>query len=325
MSTKISVNRLAFQVLKRMLENPNFYNVKIEETASGATLLDCGIKAKGGFEAGKAITEICLGGCGKAEIIIEHYGRLSLPTILVYTDHPAIATLGSQFAGWQIKAQGYFAIGSGPARALALEPKEIYEKIAYSDQSEKGIVVLETSSYPPEMVIQKIADECKIQTENLYFVLVPTESLAGSIQVSGRIVETGIHKLVKLGLNPNVFASAWGYAPIMSVHPKFVKAMGRTNDAILYGGVAYYTVAGVDDEELRQAIAKAVSKTSERYGKTFFEIFKEANYDFYKIDPNLFAPAEIIINNTETGNTFKAGEINPEILAQSLKIQFKMK
>ena len=320
MNIKISVNRLAFQILERLLSNPNIYNAKIEKNASGATLIDCGIKAKGGFEAGKAVTEVCLGGCGKAEITVQRYGELTLPTIFVYTDHPVIATLGSQFAGWQIKTEGYFAIGSGPARALALKPKEIYEKIAYRDEWEKAIVMLEANSHPPETVVKKIADDCNIETENLYFVLVPTESLTGSIQVSGRIVETGIHKLVKLGLNPNIFQNAWGYAPIMPVHPKFVKAMGRTNDAILYGGIAHYTVAYTNEEELKQTVAKAVSEASESYGKPFIEIFKEAGYDFYKIDPNLFAPAAIIISNTKTGNTFKAGKINSEVLRKSLKV-----
>lgn len=320
---KISVNQLAFQILNRLLENPNIYGVKIEKNSSGTTLIDCGIQAKGGFEAGKAVTEICLGGCGKAEITIQEYGGCTLPTVFVYTDHPAIATLGSQFAGWQIKTKDYFAIGSGPARALALKPKELYEKIAYADNWENAIVVLETSSYPPETVLQKIADDCRVENEHLYVILVPTESLAGSIQVSGRIVETGIHKLLKLRLNPNVVEYAWGYAPIMPTHPKFVRAMGRTNDAILYGGVAHYMVNHANEEMLEQIISQAVSEASESYGKPFIEIFKKANYDFYKIDPNLFAPAAITISNIKTGKTFQAGRTNSEVLKKSLELTIK--
>jgi len=314
----LSVNRLAWKLLDKLCENPDFYGVKVEKTGSGTTIVDAGIEAKGGFQAGKIITEICMGGCGKAEIIPRRYGELELPSIFVYTDHPVIATLGSQFAGWQIKEGDYFAIGSGPARALALKPKEIYEKIGYSDNFDKAVVVLETDKHPPEKLLERFVKDCHVLSKNLAVILTPTASLAGATQVSGRIVETGIHKLGKLGLNPNVILYAWGCAPIPPIHPKFVQAMARTNDAILYGGIAYYTVEYEDEEKLKEIVEKAPSKASKNYGKIFIKIFKEVNYDFYKIDPNLFAPAIIIVNNIQTGKIFRAGEINAEILTKSL-------
>jgi len=314
----LSVNRLAWKLLEKLCANPDFYCVKVEKTSFGPTVVDAGIEAKGGFEAGKIITEICMGGCGKARITSRKYGNWTFPTIFVYTEHPVIATLGSQFAGWQIKEGDYFAIGSGPARALALKPKEIYEKIRYRDSFEKAIVVLETDKHPPRQILERFSEECKISPENLVIILTPTTSIAGVTQVSGRIVETGIHKLNKLGFDPNVIVNAWGCAPIPPVHPKFAKAMARTNDAILYGGIAYYTVEYGDEEKLKEIVEKAPSQASEAHGKPFLEIFKEANYDFYKIDPNLFAPALIIVNNVKTGRTFKAGKINSQILIDSL-------
>ena len=318
MKKALSVNRLAWKLLDKLCENPDFYGVKVEKTGSGATIVDAGIEAKGGFQAGKIITEICMGGCGKAEIIPRRYGELELPSIFVYTDHPVIATLGSQFAGWQIKEGDYFAIGSGPARALALKPKEIYEKIGYRDDFDKAVVVLETDKHPPEKLLERFVKDCHVLSKNLAVILTPTASIAGATQVSGRIIETGIHKLSKLGLDPNVILYAWGCAPISPIHPKFVKAMARTNDAILYGGITYYAIEYEDEEELKEIVEKAPSKASKDYGKLFIEIFKEADYDFYKIDPNLFAPAIIIVNNIQTGKIFRAGEINAEILTKSL-------
>jgi len=314
----LSVNRLAWKLLDKLCKNPDFYGVKVEKTGSGATVVDAGIEAKGGFQAGKIITEICMGGCGKAEIIPRRYGELELPSIFVYTDHPVIATLGSQFAGWQIKEGDYFAIGSGPARALALKPREIYEKIGYRDDFDKAVVVLETDKHPPEKLLERFVKDCHVLSKNLAVILTPTASIAGATQVSGRIIETGIHKLSKLGLDPNVILYAWGCAPISPIHPKFVKAMARTNDAILYGGITYYVIEYEDEEELKEIVEKAPSKASKDYGKTFIEIFKEVNYDFYKIDPNLFAPAILIVNNIQTGKIFRAGEINAEILTKSL-------
>jgi methenyltetrahydromethanopterin cyclohydrolase len=308
---------LAWKILEKLCDNPEFYGVTVEKTGYGTTIVDAGIKAKGGFQAGKLITEICMGGCGKAKIINKQYGDMELPSIFVYTENPAIATLGSQYAGWQIKEGDYFAIGSGPARALALKPKEIYEEIGYKDDFDKGIIVLETDKPPPEKLLERFTKDCKISPENLAVILTPTASITGATQVSGRIVETGIHKLRRLGLNPKTILYACGCAPIPPIHPKFTRAMARTNDAILYGGTTYFIIEHENEEALKEIVEKAPSKASKNYGKPFIEIFKEANYDFYKIDPNLFAPATITINNFKTGSTFQNGEINVKALSES--------
>ena len=315
---KLNVNLSALPLVKKLCTKAENYGVVVEETESGATLIDAGINAKGGFLAGKIITEICLGGYGKAKIFPAQYSDFVLPSIFVQTDHPAVSTLGSQFAGWQIKAGKYSAIGSGPARALALKPKELYEEIKYKDEADVAVLVLETSKKPPDEVIQRISKQCKVAPKNLFLILVPTTSLAGSTQISGRIVETGLHKLTKLGLDPQAVKYACGYAPIVPVHPRFDEAMGRTNDAILYAGTAYYMVSYEDDEKLEELVSKAPSSASKSYGRPFLEIFKEANYDFYKIDPGLFAPAVIVVNNVKTGKIFRAGNLNIEVFKKSI-------
>ena len=284
-------------------------------------MIDAGIEAKGGLLAGRIITEICLGGYGKAEIFCKQYDDLELPSIFIYTDHPAIAALGSQFAGWQIKVGKYTAIASGPARALALKPRELYEKIEYGDKADVAVLVLETAKEPPEDVVTYISGECKVLPDHLSLIMVPTSTITGSTQISGRIVETGMHKLMKLGLNPKLITQACGYAPIAPVHPKFAEAMGRTNDAIMYTGVAYYITSYDDDEKLRELVDRAPSSASKSYGKPFIEIFKEAGHDFYKVDPSLFAPAVLIVNNSKTGNTFKAGKIDANVFKQSIALQ----
>ena len=316
----LSVNRLGWKVLEKLCEDTDFYGVKVQKADSGTTIVDAGVKAKGGLQAGRIITEICMGGCGKARITSRKYGKLELPSIFVHTDHPAIATLGSQYAGWQINEEGYFAIGSGPARALALKPEEIYREIGYRDDFNKAIVVLETEKFPPATLLERLVSDCKIPRENLFVILTPTTSVAGAVQVSGRIVETGIHKLRKLGLNPNAILHAWGSAPIPPIHPKFADAMARANDAILYGGTAYYIVEYEDEEELKKIVKNAPSNASKDYGQPFIEIFKEANYDFYKVDPNLFAPAIVVVNNVKTGATFQSGKVNAEALAKSFGV-----
>ena len=313
----ISVNRLARRILEKLLSSPDLYGIKVEETAAGTTIIDAGIKAKGGFEAGRLITEICMGGCAKAEMTSRSYGDLELPTILVYSDNPLIATLGSQYAGWQINEEGYSAICSGPARALASKPKKIFDEIEYTDKCDKAIVILETDKIPGQKILERFCKECKVSSENLTIILTPTTSVSGAVQISGRIIETGMHKLRRLGLDMKSVLHAFGYAPIAPVHEEFAVAMARTNDSILYGGTAYYTVGCGDEEKLREIVKEAPSSASKAYGRPFGEIFKDADFDFYKVDPDLFAPAVLIINSTKTGNTYMNGKINVDALKQS--------
>jgi methenyltetrahydromethanopterin cyclohydrolase len=316
----LSVNRIAWQLVERLIEKAEEYGVAVKKTSSGTTLIDAGIECKGGFLAGKIVTEICLGGLGRAELSFTQYGDLRLPSIFVSTCHPAVATLGSQLAGWQLKFDDYSAIGSGPARALALKPRKIYRKIDYEDSADVAVLALETTNTPPEKVIKHISTLCGVRPDNLTIILFSTSTLTGSTQISGRVVETGVHKLVELGVDPKLITYGCGLAPIAPVHPKFSEAMGRANDAILYGGVTWYTICLEDEEQLKELIERAPSSASKDYGRPFSQIFKRAGYDFYQIDPGLFAPAILFVNNIKTGNTFRAGKINVEVLRKSMKL-----
>jgi methenyltetrahydromethanopterin cyclohydrolase len=313
----LSVNRLGWRLLEVILRNADLYEVNVQKIRKGAIVVDAGIDAKGGFQAGRLITEICMGGLGNARILSKQYGSLELLSIFVYTDHPSVATLGSQFAGWNIKGESFSAIGSGPARALALKPGKIYEEIEYKDTSDRAIIILETEKFPSAELMQRISKDCHVKPEKLVVILTPTNSLVGAIQISGRILETGIHKLRKVGLDPKTILSAWGCAPIPTVHPESVTAMARTNDAILYGGTAFYTVKFEDEDKLKEMVDSAPSNAAKTFGTPFIEIFKAAKYDFYKIDPNLFAPAVVVVNNARTGRVFQAGQIMPDILEKS--------
>jgi methenyltetrahydromethanopterin cyclohydrolase len=324
---KINLNNSALSLVKKLCSEADKYGVTFEQSESGATLVDAGINAEGGFLAGELVTEICLAGYGKATISPIQYGDIVLPSVFVQTDHPALSLLGSQFAGWQIKGEGYSAIASGPARALALKPKDLYVKLNHKEESDIAVIVLETEKAPPEAVIQQIALKCNVLPKNLFIVMFSTTSLTGATQVSGRIVETGLHKLERLELDPLIVKHAWGYAPIVPVHPNSGEAMGRSNDAILYGGVTNYTVNFEDEKRLEEIVRQAPSSASEllkeakrlaQKNPRFLDIFKEAGFDFYKIDTNIFAPAIVAITNNLTGKTFRAGNLDIEVMKNSL-------
>ncbi|RLE63112.1 MAG: methenyltetrahydromethanopterin cyclohydrolase [Thermoprotei archaeon] len=237
-----------------------------------------------------------------------------------FIEHPVLACMASQYAGWRISHGKYFAMGSGPARALAKKPKRLYKEIGYEDDSDEAVLVLEASKLPNTEVLNIIAEKCGVAPSNLYVLVVSTSSLAGSIQISCRIAETGIHRLHMLHFPLDKIINAAGVCPIAPVHPDPTIMMGRTNDALIYAGETFYVVDFENEDELKDFVEKTPSSKSPSYGKPFFEIFKEADYDFYKIDPGLFAPAKITMYNVKTGNMFTSGEVNVKVLKKSWKL-----
>lgn len=312
-----SVNRGAIEVVKTILDGKDGLDCRVEEISNGATIIDAGIECTGSAELGRLIGEVCLGGLGSVKLNTMYIGDLELPAVIVGTDYPKIATLGSQYSGWTIKVGKYFAMGSGPARALARVEKKLYEELDYKDKSRKGVIVLESRVKPNEVVTEYIAKKCGISTSNLSCIVVPTASIAGSVQISSRIVDVGIHKLHEIGFDPERVRRGFGVAPIAPVAKNDNRAMGLTNDCILYGGRTTYFVRSENDN-LQEIVDKVPSSTSDQYGQPFYDLFKSFDFNFYKVEPLLFSPAEITINHIESGKVFHAGKLNPEVLKNSL-------
>lgn len=315
----VSVNREAYKIVKDLIDNADLYRVKVYELPSGATVIDTGLEAEGGYEAGARLTEVCMGGLGKSTISFAQYGDLTLPVNVIVTDHPAVSLLGSQLAGWTIKVEDFFGMASGPARALALKPKSVFEKIGYRDEADVAVVVIETSKRPTDAVAEYISKECGVDVRNLYILLTTTTSIAGSTQIAGRIVETGLYRLDFLGLDPKCVISGVGYAPIMPLHPDSGKMLAREEDSLIYGGITNFTIDFDDDGKLKELVEKAPATTSKFYGKTSYETLKSVNFDWSKLDPAFFAPGFISVTNKKTGATYEAGRVDPEMLKESLK------
>ncbi|MTK64012.1 MAG: methenyltetrahydromethanopterin cyclohydrolase [Methanobacterium sp.] len=319
----VSVNLEAKKTVDYMIENADDIGIAVSKLENGATILDCGVNVAGSFKAGELYTKICLGGL--AEVGISIPGDLSenfaIPSVKVKTNFPAISTLGAQKAGWSVSVGDYFALGSGPARALSLKPAETYEEIDYKDDADIAILTLESDKLPGEDVADKIASECGVKSEDVYLLVAPTSSLVGSIQIAGRVVENGTYKMLEfLKFDVKKVKHAAGIAPIAPVDPDGLKAMGKTNDAVLFGGRTYYYVESEEGDDIKAVAEQLPSSSSEGYGKPFFDVFKEAEFDFYKIDKGMFAPAEVVINDMRTGETFRAGGVNVELLMKSFGI-----
>lgn len=313
---QLSPNRQAIAFIKEFLERPEQLKVKIKEIDK-VTVVDCGIDAKGGWEAGVLLAKICLGGLAQISLHWADFGDLRWPAVEVVTDHPVRACMASQYAGWFIKKDKYTAMGSGPARAV-VHSEELFSKLGYADSSDIAVLCLEGGKIPTPEAVRMIVDKCRCRPENLYILIAPTASAAGSLQIAARSVETGLHKLMELGYDLNRIENGWGIAPVPPLAENDLSALGRTNDAILYGTTVHYTLDD-DDEHLKTLITKVPSSSSRDYGVGFQELFKRYG-NFYDIDPLLFSPAQVWFSNKRTGRSFSCGEIRPDLLKKSFRI-----
>lgn len=317
-ASRLSVNALARPLLARLLDEADGFGVAVRREANGVCIVDAGVEARGSIAAGLLIAEICMGGLGRARL--EPGGREGWPTWLgVASSQPVLACLASQYAGWSLAAskeetggRKFFSLGSGPARALAGKEK-LFGELGYRDRATSGVLVLEVDRAPPAVIVDKVLRDCGLATEGLTFILTPTTSLAGTTQVVARVLEVALHKAHELGFTLGNIVEGAAAAPLPAPSPEGVEAMGRTNDAILYGGRVHLTVRG-DDAAAKRLAEALPSGNSRDHGRSFAEIFKDSGYDFYKIDGALFAPAEVWVSNADTGSTFHCGALDMALL-----------
>ncbi len=328
----IKINNLTLKLVKKIIENKELYKADIQKLENGSTVLDM---ANASWTGGKLVGEICMGGLGNVEFSSYDLDGHYIPSVNVYTSEPIISCMASQLAGWSVKLKKevekdgkmkkkvlFQSLGSGPARAKS-KTEKLFEEIDYTDDSDCAIIVFETDKLPNSEVMDIVATKSGVSPSDTYAVCAPTACLTGSIQVAARIVETGIHKLHEIHFPLEVLKDGFGTTSIAPIAKDDLGAMGRTNDSISAAGLTYYTI-DVDKEkeaELFELLKKAPANTSSSYGKPFLETFKAADYDFYKIDPGLFAPAKYTMTNVRTGKSITVGEVNHELLKLSYKLK----
>ncbi len=345
MALNLAMNRRAARLVEEMISKAEKLRVDVHELPCGSIVVDCGVEAEGSLSAGLYAARICVGDLAEFSISTVDYDGLALPVINVWTDYPVITSLGAQLGDWEVDVGGYHAIGSGPARALALDrplpravavnravheergyrilsPRQVYEEIGYSETADVAVIVLESSELPSDEVMTDIAGKCGVDPSDLYALVTPTTSLVGSVQIAGRVVEVGIHKLMLLGFDLKSIRFGSGCSPIAPPHPDMAEAMGRVNDMIRYAGTTFYAV-DVDEEyepHLRELLARVPTAGSENYGKTFMEIFREAGCEFYGVDLGEFSPAVITVTNLRSGRVFTEGRVDADMVRRVLGV-----
>ncbi len=311
----MKLNASALRRCEQLIERASARRVVVERGEGGARLIDCGVDARGGLEAGRAMAEICLADLGRVDFVPGDPNLWPGIAVTVSTDQPVAACMASQYAGWPIGGEKFFAMGSGPMRAVRGR-EELFERIGHREQSEQVIGVLESSRMPHVEICIHVAEDCGVEPRNVTLLIAPTSSIAGTVQVVARSVETTLHKMYELGFDITKVNSGFGVAPLPPVAADDLTGIGRTNDAVLYGGQVTLWVDDAD-KQLQKLGPKIPSSASGDHGQPFADIFAKYDRDFYKIDPLLFSPAEVTLISLQTGHTFRYGETNRDILHHS--------
>jgi len=311
----LPLNELAHAEAEALLRQAGQARVTLVPVEGGGRIIDCGIQAEGGLQAGLAMARVCLAGLAEVTLEAGECFGTPWPQVSVRTDHPVAACLLSQYAGWQVSVGKYFAMGSGPMRAAAAR-EELFTELQYRESPAQVVGVLETRKLPTPEVFAYLAERTRVDPAAITLLVAPTASLAGSVQVVARAVETALHKLHTLGFDLQRIRSAHGVAPLAPVARNDLAGIGRTNDAVLYGGRVTLYVRG-DEASLRELGPRVPANSSPAHGEPFAEIFARAGHDFYKIDPQLFSPAEVVFQNLDTGRVLAFGHTAPGVLRQS--------
>jgi methenyltetrahydromethanopterin cyclohydrolase len=312
----LSLNDRALELADRLAGDAEALGVAVATLFNGTRVIDCGAHAAGGFEAGRRFAEICMAGLGSvayAPLVLD--GRW-MPGVTVTTDRPAVACLAAQYAGWRLDYEGYFAMGSGPGRSL-IHAEDLYDDLDWDEQASGAVLCLETREPPPAEVADFVAQRAGVPPSALTLLMAPTASVAGGVQIAARVVETALHKLHELDFDVKRVVAGFGSCPLPPVAADDAAALGRTNDAVLYGGQVHLTVESDDDDALRDLVERLPASASSDYGEPFGKVLKDANFDFYEIDPLLFSPAQIRLTSLGSGRSFEAGAVNLEVLERS--------
>ena len=315
----ISINREAMKIVRTVLAEPEALGVVVSRLTNGATVIDMGQHAPGGWLAAKYYTLVTLGGLGDVSYEPFMLGDRMLPAVRIAVDRPLEACVASQIAGWRLDPLGtpHAAIGAGPARTLnRADPDKYVKMIGYYDDADETVVAIQTARPITADIADTVAQACQLKPENVYILVAPNASLVCAVQVSARIIEQTLHRLPEEDFDIKAVRYAQGYCVVPPLAADETVAMGRINDALLYGGASTLYVESTD-AAVAEVVQRITSSASPAYGRPFLEIFNDAGQDFYQIPLDLHSPAAVTINNLSTGHTFSAGAINYDVLKQS--------
>jgi methenyltetrahydromethanopterin cyclohydrolase len=305
-----SLNRMAVELVDEAIDFADELGIEVRELESGATVLDFGVEAPGGIEAGMLLAEVQTAGLATMSTRLRSVADAPRPHVELSTDRPGLALLGAQKAGWELSTDDFEGLGSGPARALVgTEP--VYEQLGYRDAFDLTVLTVETDTVPGEAVARQVAERADVPESGVFLLPFRTASVAGSVSVAARAAELAVYRLFERGYDLADVATASASAPVPPVAGDERTAMARANDAVAYGGEVHLTLRA--DPEAPEAL---VAAAADEHGRPFADVFAEADWEFGAVSREAFAPARLTVD-VVGGSTHAVGRRREDVLAES--------
>ncbi len=285
--------------------------------SNGATVIDMGVKAKGGWLAAKLFTETDLGCLGTLEYRTMKMGAHRMPVASIFVDRPNIAELGAHDAFLYVEHHGVKRSVSGPIRTIrGLD--HFAQAISYRDSyAEVGVCHIQIDTLPDEALLNSIAEAVQWPVNKLVLLCAKTAGLTGSAQVCARNVEQSLPSLLDQGFPIDNILYACGSSPIPAVVDDEQLAYGRVNDGLIYGQETCLYVDCEDAEIERLKDILPFSKNTDVYGIPFEELFARCENQWCNVPREWDAPCKVNFFNVRSGQKFSIGEIHEGVLLRA--------
>jgi methenyltetrahydromethanopterin cyclohydrolase len=303
-----SLNAAALDLVDEAMDFADELGIAVHHLENDAVVLDFGVTADGGIEAGLLLAEIVTGGLATVQSRTGTVDGSPLTHVDLETDHPRLALLSSGMADWEPALMD--AAGSGPARLLAGDGAP-----AGTDHEEEfdfAVLALEAERLPAEPVAEDVASRCGVPASGVFLPTAPLASVAGAVATAARASEVALLRLAHLGYDTGAVVSAAGSAPVPGIAADRETALARSNDAIAHGGDVHLIV-----EEPFDRFAEVPYGATDHGGDSMTAAFEDAGWDLQDVDPGAFAPARVTID-VRGGDTHRFGTRDEERLAALL-------
>ncbi len=303
------LNRMATELVDEAIDFADELAIAVDATEGDAAVLDFGVDAPGGIEAGLLLAEIQTAGLATVQTRLGSVAGSPRPLVELSTDHPALALLCAGKAGWELSVDGYEGLGSGPARAL-VAGEDVFEHVGYREDYDFAVLAIESDELPDGTVAGAVASRTGVPESGVFLPTCALASIAGSVTAASRAAELAVYRLVELGYDPSHVLAATGSAPVAPVAESEATAMAATTDAIAYGGRVHLIVDAPFDQ-----FDAVVSSAATDYGQPFRSIFDGVGWAFEQLTRDLFGPAELVVD-VRGGKTHSVGDTHDDLLAE---------
>jgi methenyltetrahydromethanopterin cyclohydrolase len=305
-------------LVRSLVDDAPALEIDAQRGAAGALLIDCGVAARGSWEAGRRIAELAHGGMMRATLGMTDVQGIPLPEFVGDSWRPFLSIHGLQVSFALDEVDAAIRV-SGPVRAcmdgVLHRPSDLVDGVC-----SWGVAIVEATRLPNADVVEAIARRAGLRPEELTLVVVPSNSLAGVAQLAGRLNECVVFTLDQsMGLDPRCVVSILGAVPLAPCGGEGIPVVTQ-DDMIHYAGRATMIVEAAPSWDLRAIAEALVFRSSPTYGRLFSELLAEAGGVFEAIPglSDLNKVARITLVDRTTGRMASAGAVDVELLASAL-------